>query len=385
MNTFDYLDWRGDLTFELDGLNEVDNLVMSVLAYLEFDGVVPETLGSDAIPLSQAAERLKKCEFCSPLFHTSPFFRQIPELMVRAARTPRFRDILLHGFVNQVDYEQSKQFSAMVFTISPEEHFIAFRGTDDTLAGWKEDFQMSFMDEVPAQKQALAYMNDVMANLPGDFHLGGHSKGGNLAVYAAVHSGAGAVDRIRGIYNNDGPGFTEEAIRSAGYQSVLGKIRTFVPRSSIVGMLLEHGEDYMVVGSRTIGIMQHNALSWDVAGPRFAYEREITDSSRNFDAALTSWLNHLSTEQSVQFVDALFDIIQASGAQTVTDLSREKLRSIDSMVRAYRNMEPFTKSLLKKTVRAFLAESQKVIGASIGAEIGALLRRRPRSVPRSTL
>ena len=324
-NIFDYLDWRGDLSLSRDSFNEVDNLILSVLAYLELDGIVPPAVGRP-IPLSEVAEQIKVGGPASSILDT--FFVKVPELLSKAAKTARFRDIGLHGYVNRVDYENPMQFSAVVFSLGEGEHFIAFRGTDDTLAGWKEDFQMSFMDEVLSQKQAVAYFREIAPRIGGGLYLGGHSKGGNLAVYAAAHADPDVQARIVAVYSNDGPGFGANFTESPGHRSMLDRIDTFVPKSSCVGILLEHGEDYRVVGSSGSGIMQHNPLSWEVKGPRFVYEKEITRACHNFDSTLRSWLDKLSLEQRALFVDALFDLLQASGAQTLGELSREKLTEI---------------------------------------------------------
>lgn len=370
-NIFDYLDWRGDLSFECSGLNEVDNLILSVLAYVEYEGLVtaPTTL-------SAVAGHFKTNEFKSPAFRDNPFFNQIPMLLQKSAETSRFGRVELSGYVSQVDYENSNQFSAIVFTITPGSHYIAFRGTDDTIAGWKEDFEMSFRSEVPAQKQAADYLAAAAASLEGKLYLGGHSKGGNLAVYAAAHCHPEIRDRIAGIYSNDGPGFQADVIQSEGYQAVSDRISTFVPKSSVVGILLEHGEDYKVVDSTGIGIMQHNAVNWEVKGPSFVYENELTRSSRDLDKALRSWLGSLTSEKKAYFVDALFQIIQAAGAQTVSDLTKEKLNSLDAMVKTFKNMDQAHQMLLKDTIDAFLRERQKVFRKSIEDGIDSLLSRK---------
>jgi len=375
-NIFDYLEWRGDLSFESSGFNEVDNLILSVLAYVEYDGLVTGEAGAGLTTLSDAAGYFRTHEFKSPAFRDNPFFNQIPELLQKAGASVRFGGAGLSGYVNQVDHENPNQFSAVVFTIATGLHYVAFRGTDDTLAGWKEDFEMSFMDEVPAQKQAADYLASAAAGLEGKLYLGGHSKGGNLAVYAAVHSPAEVMERIAGIYNNDGPGFQADVIQSDGYQAVLGRISTFVPKSSVVGMLLEHGEEYKVVGSTGIGIMQHNAVNWEVKGPSFVYEHELTRNSRNLDKALRSWLGNLSSEKKTYFVDALFEIIQASGAQTVSELTREKINSLDAMVKTFRNMDAEHQAMLKDTIDTFFREQQKVFRKSIEEGIDALLSRK---------
>ncbi len=375
-NLLDYLEWRGDLSFARDCFNEVDNLIFSVLAYLDFEEIVPGGTDGGSIPLLEAAEQLRNTKDKPSSVITKSFFAQLPTLLVKAAQSTRYRDIKLSNFVNQVDYERSEQFSAVVFSMSDELHFLAFRGTDDTLAGWKEDLQMSFMDEVQAQKLAAIYLKSVIASLPGSFYLGGHSKGGNLAVFAASQASEEMRDRILGIYNNDGPGFQTNIIQSAGYQSILGKINTLIPRSSVVGMLLEHIEDYKVVGSYETGIMQHNAFSWKVKGANFVYEEGLSKSSLNINTAVRAWLDQLPFEQRAIFVEALFEILQATGARTVRELSQEMLASSNAMIKTYKNLDPQTQSHLKNVIEIFFAESQKALRRSISKEFNLLISKR---------
>jgi len=375
-NIFDYLEWRGDLSFESDGFNEVDNLILSILAYVEYEGLVPREIDGCRTTLSRVAEYYQTHRFGSPAFYDNPFFNQIPDLLQKTAAAERFHDIELSGYVNQIDDENTNQFSALVFSIAAGLHYISFRGTDDTIAGWKEDFEMSFMYEIPSQKQAAEYINAVCPNLEGGFYLGGHSKGGNLAVYAATQVAEEIRDRIKGIFNNDGPGFQAHVIQGKGYQSMLGRINTYVPKSSVVGILLEHGEEYKVVRSGGLGIMQHNALNWEVKGPGFVYENELTRNSRDTDKALRAWLSNLSIEQRANFIDALFDIIQATGAHTLSELSKEKLNAIDTMVKTFKNMDPSSQAILKGTIDTFFKERQKVFIKSIGDGFDSLLSRK---------
>lgn len=146
-NILDYLDWRGDIIFATDGFNEVDNLIMSVLSYLEFEGIVSQGVGQDSISLFEAARQYKENMNKLPSNNHNQLLRNVPKLLFKAAQTKRYGNIQLSGYENQIDYEESKQFSAVVFSIDIDQHFIAFRGTDDTIIGWQEDFQMSFMDE----------------------------------------------------------------------------------------------------------------------------------------------------------------------------------------------------------------------------------------------
>lgn len=296
-NIFDYLEWRGDLSFERDSFNEVDNLVFSVLAYLEFDRIVPREAGIASISLLKAAQEFEKNMDKSSANQYNHFFNQIPRLLSKAANTIRYGDIQLSGYENQVDYEKYKQFSALVFSINSEQHFIAFRGTDDTINGWQEDLQMSFMDEVQAQKQAVIYINRIFPNLSGNFYLGGHSKGGNLAIYAITNATENIRDRIIEIYNNDGPGFQKNIVQSEGYQNILCKIKTLMPKSSVVGMILERGEEYKVVSSCKTGEKQHNPFSWEVKCTTFVYEKRLTKKSTNLKTTLMACANKVSIKE----------------------------------------------------------------------------------------
>jgi hypothetical protein len=368
-NIIDYLDWRGDLSFASDSFNEVDNLILSNLSYLKLDGSVPHEINDSKITLLDLANKFMASKQPPSEYVNYYFPEKIAELLIRAAKTARFQNINLFGYVNRVDHQISNQFSAVIFSIACDEYFIAFRGTDNTIAGWKENLRMSFIDEVLAQKQAASYVNCIISNLKGRFYLGGHSKGGNLAVYAATHIKSEIRDKVLNIYNNDGPGFHKSIIESEGYQSVADKVNTIIPKSSVVGMLLEHGENFKVIDSSGYGILQHDAFLWEVKGPNFVYNGELSKNCRDFDNTIRLWLDNLSIEQREHFIDALFEIIQVTGAQTFNELSKEKLKVIDGMINKYRSMDSETQLLLKKTIVTLLNEGQKVYSKSIGEKI----------------
>ncbi|MFZ3071356.1 MAG: DUF2974 domain-containing protein [Anaerolineaceae bacterium] len=372
-NIMDYLDWRGDVSFACDSFNEVDNLIFSVLVYLDLQGIVPGEAEEGSVALSQVAELLTPTDSQSISPVTRSFFSQVPILLEKAAQSARFRDVRLSRYVDQVDFERTKQFSVVVFSINSGQHFVAFSGTDDTLTGWKEDMQMSFKDVVPAQTQAAHYLKNAMESLEGHFYLGGHSKGGNLAVYAGSHATPEMRDRIIAIYNNDGPGFQTSIIQSEGYQSIVARVMTFLPKSSVVGMLLEHCEEYKVVNSDEIGMMQHNAFSWEVKGPNFVYEEGLSKNSLSLNTAIRSWLDQVPMEERSEFVEALFELLQATGARTVSELSQERLAGAKTMITTYRNLDPLTQSHLKNILETLFSESQKVLRSSISEEVSSLI------------
>jgi len=202
--------------------------------------------------------------------------------------------------------------------------FIAFRGTDYSLVGWKEDFNMSFCSSVPAQREAAAYVAEMAGMLPFNLHLGGHSKGGNLAVYAAAKVPLSVQNRIRSIYNLDGPGFTKPMLSDPGYLRVVPRIRTCIPESSIIGILLEHREPYTVIRSRQVGILQHEPYSWEIMAGGFLLANQMSAGSQFADRAITSWLEEMTDAERSEFVDMLYDLLRSGGATNVGDLLQPK-------------------------------------------------------------
>ena len=374
-NILDYLDWRGDLEFQRDPLNEVDNLVFSVLSYMDFAGAVPTTEEASSVSLADAAETLKQMpeQITAPI--TSTFFSRLPVLLEKCAGSARYRDVRLSHYVNRVSFDEAEQFSALVFSTDDTTHFVAFSGTDDTLVGWKEDLEMSFRDVVPAQRSAVEYLELVMSHLPGVFYLGGHSKGGNLAVFAGANIPSEMQPSILLMYNNDGPGFQRAVIESPGYQRVANKILTFLPKSSVVGMLLNQSGHYHVVDSDETGFMQHNAFSWEVIGRTFVYQEGLSTASLKFNSALREWLDTVSLEEREDFVTVLFTILEATGARTLKEFTQDKLANAKAMIATFKQLEPETQGLMKSLLETFFSEIQKVLRSSITESISSLITR----------
>ena len=214
---------------------------------------------------------------------------------------------------------------------------------------------MSFMQPVPAQLEALAYLERVAPHLSGDFFVGGHSKGGNLAVYAAVKCNPEWQGRIRYAYNNDGPGFDRAFVEGNDYKNMSGKLRTVVPQSSVVGMLLEHEELYEVVKSRASGLLQHNAFSWEVLGPSFIHLNTVTEESRLIDRSLKEWMSQMSPEEREHVVDSIYETLSAVGATTLTELTSEKIK----LVKAWGSLDPKVRSIILKCIALIIRPNKK--------------------------
>ena len=365
-NILDYLDWRGDLTFSERPFNEVDNLILAEICYLDFSGFAPESFAVQTVTLQQAAEAYFAANPTTDMGVLVP--DQIPVLVRRAAETARFRDIRILGYVNRIDAETQTQFSAMTLLLPDGSAYVAFRGTDDTIVGWKEDFNMAFTPEIPAQKYACTYLQAAANALPfRPLRVGGHSKGGNLAVYAAVFCGAAVQKQISAVYNNDGPGFYSSLLPLPEHRAVSEKITTILPESSVVGMLLAHEERYQVVRSTQIGLMQHDGFSWQVKGEHFEHLTELAEGGKIMDQTLRAFLQELTEPQRVQFVDTLFAILTCTDASTLTDLKEGGLKTASAMVKALQALDKPTRKALSGTLRLLLKSGARSVLDELGA------------------
>ncbi len=359
-NILDYLDWRGDLSFTAAPFNEVDNLIFTQLCFLDLNNLVPADPGAVPVRLEHAIDRYFERH---PMESTSMGMivpADILKLADRARRTPRFRDVCLTGFVNQVDTRIEMQFSATTYLPGDGSAFVAFRGTDDTLVGWKEDFNMAFTPTVPAQAQASRYLERVLRAIPHPLHLGGHSKGGNLAVYAAIHADPSDRARIIDVYNNDGPGFHKQMLSSEAYLSMHRKIRSIVPESSIVGMLLDHEEPYRIVKSTAKGLFQHDGFSWELIGDHFSTLTHLSSESRLVDRTLKLWLAEMDNAAREEFVDSMYAILCATNARTLTELNTDRKALLASL----RGIDPKSRDMLVKLVLLLADEGTRNLFSS---------------------
>lgn len=316
---FDYLNWRGDLSFTQVPPNAVDALVFSALSYVDFEGIVPAD-DTHPVPLHIAATVLTGLADAQSRIRVKADLA----LLQSAAAAPRFHSTRLVFYRSKLIPEEETQFAAVTFLLEDGTAFLAFRGTDSTLVGWKEDFNMSFQNTVPAQREALAYTREVAAAMPVVLRLGGHSKGGNLAVFSGAKSPIGIQKRILEIFNLDGPGFTGYLMGDEGYIRMVPKIRTYIPESSIIGMLLEHEEPYTVIKSRQAGPLQHELYSWEVIAGSFITKEEISSGNRFIDRTIKNWIADMRPEERSAFVEALYDLVRSGGASNVGDLLQPK-------------------------------------------------------------
>ena len=303
---FDYLLWRGDLPLDTVPPNPVDTLILSELSYLDLTGLVPEDF-LHPVPLSVVAEAF----LALPDREDRDRVKRDSELLAACAKTARFGRARLVFYRSELLPEMESQFAAVTWLLPGGCALITYRGTDLTLTGWKEDFNMSFQPCVPAQEKALRYLEAFARVHSGPIRLAGHSKGGNMAVYAAACCQPQLQERLLTVHNHDGPGFHSSMLASDGYRAILPKVRTFLPQSAVVGMLLEHEEPYTVIKSRQVSLLQHEPYSWEVLGGDFVRMEEIDENSRFLDSTLKTWLAGRTMQERNEFVDAVYELLTA--------------------------------------------------------------------------
>lgn len=357
----EYIKWRGDLSFQSSPFNEIDALIFCELSYLHLKGIVPSDFSLKGIPLYQVADLFFSADDFSVRSETGLFFNNsLLELLKIVAKAPRFMNITLSGFVESTDVIQEKQFAAFTANLEDGSFFVAFRGTDDSIIGWKEDFNMVFVTPVPAQKEALDYL--VLASkLKGKIRVGGHSKGGNLSVYASTFCPEKIQKRIIGIYNNDGPGFEFNITTIKEFQPVSDRVHTFVPQDSIVGMLLEHDEDYVIVKSAENGLMQHDPFTWQVCGTSFILLDKVSKQSVIIDRTIKDWLKGMDKAHREQFVDALYDLLTSSEATTFSELSEKWTKNPIAAVRSLLALNEETRSIVWNSIQQLFRSAKAQI------------------------
>ncbi len=355
-NMTDYIDWRGDILFSELGLNEVDNLILSAMCYVDFEGIVSPSFNKPIL-LRTAARKYLLRHRGEKAYLGAIVPPQIVTLMARAAKSKRFGSVRVCGYINHINDESQTQFSAITYLLDEKNICVAYRGTDDTIIGWKENFNMSFMHPVPAQIEAVSYLEGVAAERIGNLYVVGHSKGGNLSAYAVTKCKRAVLDRIVSAFNNDGPGFNSEFIESDEYKNAKNKIRTIIPESSVVGMLLEHEESYEVIKSSGVGLLQHDPLSWEVMGGSFIHLDTISEESKFIDKTIKEWLSEMSADDREMFVDKLFDALSSTSAKTLTDLNTDRRK----IFKAWSGLDAETRNTVFKYVKLLLKEKTKNI------------------------
>lgn len=346
-NILDYVIWRGDLPLTQYPFNEADALAMACLCYLDFRGISDGT----GWTLAEA----KRLDLLTPVATSGSWYRR-KALFEAMADSKRFADCRMRHYISVTDEDLNMQFSAMCIDLTDDTTCVAFRGTDNTIVGWREDFDMAYRDAVPGQQAARYYLEKVAALHDRPLRIVGHSKGGNLGAYAAATAQLESHDehQIREVYSFDGPGMKEDVFNSEGYRKILPLLKSFIPQTSIIGLLMNYHRNYTVIHSEATGIAQHDAFSWGVVGTGFVKEEKIDRRAELISETLHEWLDHSTPEQRGAFVEALFKLVEETRATRMSDLLDSRVKSLATMAGATRDLDPETRKVFMHLISEFV-------------------------------
>ena len=348
---FDYLDHVTYDSIYDRPFRELDVLALTELTYLPFDRIVPQGDTTNIeVRLSDATELVDR---------TTDFIvtDQHLQLVDSLATSKRFKNIKLLNYVDEYDIDVQKQFAAMTYRLTMDVYLVIFRGTDDTLIGWKEDFHMTYMDHIPAQRRAASYLQHVMKEFPkGRFMVAGHSKGGNLAAYACSYLPDQLFKQVDTIFCYDAPGLNKSIIKTEGYQRIAHLIHRFVPQGSIVGMMLEVPEPATIVKSRAFGgFAQHDAFTWMVEKDGFVTLDQTNPDSQQTDETLKQWVRETSADERKKFFDTFFGIFLDAGITSINDLKNLKnFSKIKEIFQNAQDLDPTEREMLERLAKQLL-------------------------------
>lgn len=327
----DYIKWRGDLDLCRDGFNDIDNLVLASVAYIDMDDVfaggVPDTL-----TIKEISEAYFEKTFDKKEFFDGTILKDSPDIIRMIADTDRYRDVKVRNYTSVIDTERIMQFAAMEFLLPDDTSYIAYRGTDDYVVGWKEDFMLA-LRETEAEKATVDYINRIAKGGDRRLRVGGHSKGGHLAVYAAAKCDREIRDRIINVYNNDGPGFMEETAAGEDIKEILPKLVSIIPEECIVGLLMNPVGTPIIVKSTARAVFQHNPVTWCLEGKSFTTVEDVSRGAKAVDKIIKENVEKKDPEELDKFVEDLFSVLESAGALTFIDLKKKGLKSLQHIAR----------------------------------------------------
>lgn len=348
-NMLDYIKEFGHVSFEERAFSEIDALVLTELEYLPLEKVVPsDENGEDFVTVKEIAEYMQ--EHKQELFDENPMMitQERHEVSQVIADAPRFQSLKFFGVVSEWDKDTTKQFAAVTVEVEPSVRLVVFRGTDETLIGWKEDFLMTYSPLVAAQTDAKEYLAKQASLWDGDLMISGHSKGGNLAIYAAATQEEDVQLRIVDIFCFDSPGLYRSVLETKGYQNIVPLAMRYIPQDSLVGLMLESEVPYVIVKSNATGAMQHSAMTWEIEDGQFIKMEKLTKNSQLNDQTFKKWTESVSDEELELFWNVFFELLFSVGIDTVNDLYGQFMHYVQEFLKAAGDMDEEKRELLTR-------------------------------------
>ena len=348
-NMLDYIKEFGHVSFEERAFSEIDALVLTELEYLPLEKVVPsDENGENFVTVKEIAEYMQ--EHKQELFDENPMMitQERHEVSQVIADAPRFQSLKFFGVVSVWDKDTTKQFAAVTVEVEPSVRLVVFRGTDETLIGWKEDFLMTYSPLVAAQTDAKEYLAKQASLWGGDLMVSGHSKGGNLAIYAAATQVEDVQLRIVDIFCFDSPGLYRSVLETKGYQNIVPLAMRYIPQDSLVGLMLESEVPYVIVKSNATGAMQHSAMTWEIEDGQFIKMEKLTKNSQLNDQTFKKWTESVSDEELELFWNVFFELLFSVGIDTVNDLYGQFMHYVQEFLKAAGDMDEEKRELLTR-------------------------------------
>lgn len=375
-NIYDYLKDRGNISFKEDPFNEVDNAILAEISYTYFDEI--DGIEQKIFTLNQIRDIYFTFHTREEVKRRITHIGKAPILLDYLAKTQRYKYLKMGIYRNVIDLETTIQFSAICFEL-PHMIYIAFRGTDDNIVGWKEDFYFSFLENTESQKLSVLYTNKIIEKYENkkEIHLGGHSKGGNLAVFAGAFCKKEYQNKIKVIWNNDGPGFCKELLEKNSYKNIKDKIYRIVPQSSIVGLLMENDVNPHIIKSDSTFLLQHLIDSWQVEKNVFLRAESLTKEAIFIEKSLSTWLEKIPVDDRRRLVDIVFSCIEKSGYKTFTHLINDGSVAFKRIKLESEKLKPNDRDLVDELLNMLIENSKEILKERIRERIDKVSSRFP--------
>lgn len=361
MNIFDYLKWRGDLTFKQDPFNIIDNLLFCEMVYTDLRGIVKDD--GSTITIREAADIFFSQNDINELSSSKSMIAIAPFVFQEMARSKRFGDLKLHHYVNIIDNDYPVQFSAVQIDLNHRETFLAYCGTDDTLVGWKEDLQMSYQ-LIKSQTEAVKYLNNT-TRLTRRYHVGGHSKGGNLALYAACNCQNIIKERLLDVINNDGPDLSNWLYDDQKFQTIKDRYYKIVPDSSVIGMIFFADVNASVVKADAGLGYSHSMTSWQIEGKDLVYAEKRSESSEVTRQALELFVAKTTAKERELFVDKLFSAFDQADIHNVSEMIEKGLPVLIKLLKIMAEDDYSFSEICGEMLKCFLTISNEKVSSMV--------------------
>lgn len=359
-NVLDYLEWRGDLTFKQDPINKIDLLIFSTISLLDLDNLIEDDDTIETISKKFFKGKKAKDLELGLIIPKSVFL-----LFKNMSTVNRYKDLKITNYINDISIEDNEQISALTFLIE-NDAVIVFSGTDDTIIGWKENFMMIYDKEVPAEAKSIEYLNNIHNAYPDKgLYIAGHSKGGHLAVYSSLNVSSTVQEKIKKVYNFDGPGQNDDAVKKILENNMQDKITTIIPQASTVGRLFNHLEEMKIIYSHQTGLYQHDPFSWQVVGNDFLYTDKVDTDSVNLNNKINEVLLGMTCEERKQMVETLYELLSVNGSRSLTSTYSKKNLLFTSYLKLSKDKrnaiyKPFSKLLKDKSAQKVVFDSIRI-------------------------